>query len=1018
MVPDYYAMLGVDPSADRPTIEAALAKAQPSWSSGTRNPKTKHTFQSYLDQIPALRQALMGDPLARAAYDAERAATLRAGRDRALDALQRLIRLRAAKGGLTPADRAILRTEAVKAGLTAEDLDRLAAPIPSASEVAAEVDPPDPPVDAIDPATRRQIRSALVHLRRRDLYDVLESTRDAPTAVLVARADAERQRWMRKSQVTAEKTAWLEAISYAQSHLSAPEARARYDRTLATESEEALNAAIAFALEGTTRLDPGTRQALVDEALALGIGPDRAGRLIARACRAQGVAQEGSRSGPTPLGPSRLLRCRSCAGVTEFAAASKAGGAANCRHCGASLQWDCPVCRRSRWVDEPRCACGFALADLEPLVRHFEAAQHAHKTRDYHAALAHLRRVQEFAPRHVGARKGIERIKERLAEIDRARGAFEADRARGHLASARAAVEGWALLVDPADPEVLAARAEVARKVRDASALAAQGRALAATDPTAAREFFRKALVLAADLPEAREGLVHCPPDPPLALHADCEGGRVRLRWSAPAADGLGPVSYRVFRTRGGVPTQPADGTVVAEVSAAEFEDAGVVPGDSVGYKVFSHRGGADSLSGAGGGPLLVLAEVADVRVEARSGEVHLSWTRPRNAIGVRVVRKWGAPPEGPEDGDRVEADGDGAHDLGLEDDRAYHYGLFAIFKSADGRAFASRGVFTAAVPHPPVEGVGGLTLANDPDGRVRISWEPPARGQVRILRTLELPQLRPGDRLTAEEAATIAGQWLDAGGPDGTIDRAPPPVGVCHYTPLTAWGGSLTVGRGAAYSCLTDPSDLRAVRAGTNGRVHLRWRWGPQGGQSLLVSKVGSPPTGPDDPEARSVLVQESEYSRQGYIAVNLPPEAAGPWHFRVFAVATVQGRRVVSPGLDPTGRTVVPGPNPEVTVIYHLRKPSFPGRPWSVAFRTEPPGASIPPTALVAHPRTVPLSVDDGEVIDRFPAARDGSTFRVRPGVNLSDRRARVFADPHVDPDGLPPIRLRHPEAGPTRA
>ena len=127
---------------------------------------------------------------------------------------------------------------------------------------------------------------------------------------------------------------------------------------------------------------------------------------------------------------------------------------------------------------------------------------------------------------------------------------------------------------------------------------------------------------------------------------------------------------------------------------------------------------------------------------------------------------------------------------------------------------------------------------------------------------------------------------------------------------------------------------------------------------------------------------MQESEYGRQGYIAVNLPPESPGPWHFRVYAVATVRGERVVSPGLDPTSRTVVPGPNPEVTVVYRLRKPGFPGRPWSVAFRTEPPGAAIPPTALVAHPRTVPLSVDDGEVVDRFPAARDGATFRVRAG------------------------------------
>src|SRR5947208_14796970 len=104
MIPDYYAMLGVDPKADRATLEAALARCQPAWSSGTRNPKTKHTFQSYLDQIPALRQALLGDPATRAAYDAERAAARRAERDVKLDELQRLLALRAAKGGLTVSD--------------------------------------------------------------------------------------------------------------------------------------------------------------------------------------------------------------------------------------------------------------------------------------------------------------------------------------------------------------------------------------------------------------------------------------------------------------------------------------------------------------------------------------------------------------------------------------------------------------------------------------------------------------------------------------------------------------------------------------------------------------------------------------------------------------------------------------------------------------------------------------------------------------------------------------------------
>ncbi len=42
-----------------------------------------------------------------------------------------------------------------------------------------------------------------------------------------------------EGQVTAEKTAWLEVVAQAQSDLGSPRARARYDRTIALEAEEA-----------------------------------------------------------------------------------------------------------------------------------------------------------------------------------------------------------------------------------------------------------------------------------------------------------------------------------------------------------------------------------------------------------------------------------------------------------------------------------------------------------------------------------------------------------------------------------------------------------------------------------------------------------------------------------------------------------------------------------------------------------------------------------------------------------
>src|SRR5207253_5851449 len=119
---------------------------------------------------------------------------------------------------------------------------------------------------------------------------------------IAARADAERQRWMKKAQVTAEKTAWLEVIAHAQSHLGSPRARARYDRTLALEAEESFDGLAEFALKGLSRLDAGTRAALIEEAAALGIPSERADRLIGRTCRRLGVARE---AGVAPL--SRLV---------------------------------------------------------------------------------------------------------------------------------------------------------------------------------------------------------------------------------------------------------------------------------------------------------------------------------------------------------------------------------------------------------------------------------------------------------------------------------------------------------------------------------------------------------------------------------------------------------------------------------------------------------------------------------------------------------------------------------------
>ena len=57
------------------------------------------------------------------------------------------------------------------------------------------------------------------------------------------------------------------------------------------------------------------------------------------------------------------------AGVTELSPVGRKATTARCRHCGTSLKWHCPVCKRKAWVDERRCECGFRQALREPVVQ-------------------------------------------------------------------------------------------------------------------------------------------------------------------------------------------------------------------------------------------------------------------------------------------------------------------------------------------------------------------------------------------------------------------------------------------------------------------------------------------------------------------------------------------------------------------------------------------------------------------------------------------------------------------------
>ena len=173
----------------------------------------------------------------------------------------------------------------------------------------------------------------------------------------------------------------------------------------------------------------------------------------------------------------------------------------------------------------------------------------------------------------------LTKVRQRQADIARIQLAYETARAGGRLVSARGRVEAWSRLVDPESPELQTRGSEVARGLRRAESLAARARNLERTDPPTARSL-SPGLAIAADLADALTGLKRTPPDPPTALDGQVFGDRIRLSWSPPPPDGLGPLTFVVVRKAGARSMHPGDGTRIAEVSTNEFDDIHARPAE------------------------------------------------------------------------------------------------------------------------------------------------------------------------------------------------------------------------------------------------------------------------------------------------------------------------------------------------------------------------------------------------------------------------------------------------------
>ena len=262
-------------------------------------------------------------------------------------------------------------------------------------------------------------------------------------------------------------------------------------------------------------------------------------------------------------------------------------------------------------------------------------------------------------------------------------------------------------------------------------------------------------------------------------------GTTISLSWRPSTTQN---VFYTVVRKSYAPPNKITDGKEVSgNVTGCTYEDTTPLIGVPLYYAVFS---GYDTLRSAQAAllaqPVLVTQSVLSVMVRVDNQLVDLNWETPPNVHSVVVVRKEQTPPASIGDGMRME-DYRPAQtrltDRNVKNGQSYYYAFYCQFKDHEGRLVLSPAEFISATPDMPPEPVDHLDIKStriDQGYEITISWQPPNKGDVIIMKT-DKPFTLPAGKAIPEADLINYGEKL-AQHPDSVIEKWAN-AGIAYYT-------------------------------------------------------------------------------------------------------------------------------------------------------------------------------------------------------------------------------------------
>ena len=983
--PNFFILLGLNPDAtwNPAQFDTMLRDKRNEWSrQGAGVAKKALAAQKNLSLIDEIKK-VMSDPALREQEAVNARTELASGRKARQEQFERQLALFNAKEVANQAEvdkfadtfKDVLPVHAIRQRITVK--------------IVTPGTTPRHTVQPLDNSQAKTIEEHLQLIHMNSLYELLQCPTTTAASILHGAAKKLYDELVVRTPKTPEVTAQMTLAGLARDIFRSEDMRARYDETLRRSSLTPLFKELDESVNLSTSRDlpSGQVQHFLLEAQKKGWKEEEALELLKNHVH----QRKWTMTAPAINPDAQQILCPNCEHLNNRSQRY-------CTSCKQPLSIACPDCGQQVSCEYNACGnCGFPVGNryyVDHLLEEFPGLlqtanwQRAEIVLNEAEAAWRPKRADERTQKLQQSRAEITRLiatqqesqKKVTGELQRLLQEKQFLAARQLLTSEKATIPNWESRLRAIESTITQAQELVRRAL-------ATG-----TSRENKIELCRQALVLCTDYREAQELLKTMPPSPPGNLKVRVRGTVVSLTWQASASRGT---VYKIVRKGRAQPNSPTDGIVLDTVTGLTYDDSAPEIGLPLYYAVFAAFDSVTSDTAALlAQPILLIDDVSQPAARVDDQCITLSWEPPAHVHRVILVRKEKIRPGSLQDGIRLtelDAGQKQFFDRNVQNGLTYYYGIYSQFRDVEGNLVTSPGVSLRATPEAPPSPVSQIDITETIQGTQRqvcLSWQPPEKGQVIILKSSQSLQNR--ERVLPEARLHELGQRLESR--SNTVTDLWEQSGVAFYTAVVLFQRMAYLGASQRYACVENVSSLRYQNLGSS--LRLQWSW-PANCQEVCIYYSLKDWPQPGDSATITRQLSRAEYEHRGYYDIR---DTINQDYYVVVAAVSQRGNeRVMAQGVRLLARLAS-----KAILTYEIKNPSMLQKKRRLHIIVEP-ARPLPVMLLVTQQGRLPFRRTDGKLWYRIEPEATAQREVVIDDLPTTKFPPRTFAKLFLEDDSL---------------